>query len=64
MGQVWYLIVSFPDICRISYFHSNCFRDEISLVHLKFAAGVISRQYFMDRHILNKKVEEIVFEGL
>ena len=20
-GQVWYLIVSFPDICRLSYFH-------------------------------------------
>ena len=23
LGQVWYLIVSIPDICRLSYFHSN-----------------------------------------
>ena len=22
LGQVWYLIVSFPDLCRLSYFHS------------------------------------------
>ena len=21
LGQAWYLIVSFPDICRLSYFH-------------------------------------------
>ena len=21
LGQVWYLIVSIPDICRLSYFH-------------------------------------------
>ena len=21
LGQVWYLIVSFPDLCRLSYFH-------------------------------------------
>ena len=23
LGQVWYLIVSIPDICRLSNFHSN-----------------------------------------
>ena len=22
LGQVWYLIVSFPDLCHLSYFHS------------------------------------------
>ena len=22
LGQVWYLIVSNPDLCRLSYFHS------------------------------------------
>ena len=21
MGHVWYLIVSFPDLCHLSYFH-------------------------------------------
>ena len=23
MGQVWYLIVSFPDLCRLSYFYNG-----------------------------------------
>ena len=23
MGQVWYLIVSIPDLCTITYFHSE-----------------------------------------
>ena len=23
LGQVWYLIVSFPDLCRLSYFDIN-----------------------------------------
>ena len=23
LGQVWYLIVSFPDLCRLSYFYSQ-----------------------------------------
>ena len=23
LGQVWFLIVSFPDLCRLSYFHLN-----------------------------------------
>ena len=22
LGQVWYLIISFPDLCRLSYFNS------------------------------------------
>ena len=24
LGQVWYLIVSFPDLCRLSYFTVHC----------------------------------------
>ena len=32
-GQVWYLIVSIPDLCRLSYFHKSvinwtCFENE------------------------------------
>ena len=23
LGQVWYLIVSFPDLCRLSYFYCD-----------------------------------------
>ena len=25
LGQVWYLIVSFPDLCRLSYFYMRFF---------------------------------------
>ena len=25
LGQVWYLIVSFPDLCRLSYLHFDCY---------------------------------------
>ena len=31
LGQVWYLIVSIPDLCLLPYFHSVCFKDKISL---------------------------------
>ena len=24
LGQLWYLIVSFPDLCRLSYFDQRC----------------------------------------
>ena len=24
LGQVWYLIVSVPDLCLLSYFHGSC----------------------------------------
>ena len=24
LGQVWYLIVLIPDLCTLTYFHSNC----------------------------------------
>ena len=26
LGQVWYLIVSIPDLCQLSYFHSLIFK--------------------------------------
>ena len=26
LGQMWYLIVSFPDLCRLSYFNSQLTR--------------------------------------
>ena len=26
LGQVWYLIVSFPDLCRLSYFQATVVR--------------------------------------
>ena len=25
LGQVWYLIVSFPDLCHLSYFNNHMF---------------------------------------
>ena len=27
LGQVWYLIVSFPDLCRLSYFATFAMRE-------------------------------------
>ena len=32
LGQVWYLIVSFPDLCRLSYFVKHCVPNQ-TLVH-------------------------------
>ena len=26
LGQVWYLLVSIPDLCQLSYFHSLIFK--------------------------------------
>ena len=31
MGQVWYLIVLFPDLCCISYFEPSKFEPTVSL---------------------------------
>ena len=28
LGQVWYLIVSIPDLCRLSYFDKNDFEKK------------------------------------
>ena len=32
LGQMWYLIVSFPDLCRLSFFYIETNRNCISLV--------------------------------
>ena len=34
LGQVWYLIVSFPDLCRLSYFDISC--DYLPKRHPKY----------------------------
>ena len=34
LGQVWYLIVSFPDLCCLSYFEAGSFGD-INEKHMK-----------------------------
>ena len=39
LGQVWYLIVSFPDLCRLSYFDISC--DYLPKRHPKYN----NRQY-------------------
>ena len=30
LGQVWYLIVSIPDICHLSYFHITVYNQGLS----------------------------------
>ena len=32
LGQVWYLIVSFPDLCHLSYFVSTCQASSYALL--------------------------------
>ena len=31
LGQVWYLIVSIPDLCTLTYFNNECFFLEIKM---------------------------------
>ena len=34
LGQVWYLVVSIPDLCRLSYFQDDtCERIEMRHIH-------------------------------
>ena len=35
LGQVWYLIISIPDLCPLSYFHTVCIVLHISAVLVK-----------------------------
>ena len=39
LGQVWYLIVSFPDLCHLSYFHWRA--KTKSMFVLNFAFGYV-----------------------
>ena len=32
MGQVWYLIVSIPDLCTLTYFFENVGSEKISML--------------------------------
>ena len=32
LGQVWYLIVSIPDLCLLTYFYINCFTISNNMV--------------------------------
>ena len=57
MGQVWYLIVSIPDIRRLSYF--NCSYVMYLLFSLLWSFIKESKVIYS-----TKKVKEIVFEGL
>ena len=38
LGQVWYLIVLFPDLCRLSYFNQTYVKHTLILLsfHIKF----------------------------
>ena len=54
LGQVWYLIVSIPDLCTLTYFVLLLINDKMSttfitriIQHLSFEYGVIYFQYLM-----------------
>ena len=38
LGQVWYLIVSFPDLCRLSYFATFAMRG-VGVQGIKFSSN-------------------------
>ena len=38
LGQVWYLIVSIPDLCTITYFYSHLHKLDIKLYAIIFCA--------------------------
>ena len=35
LGQVWYLIVLIPDLCCLSYFHSDWIKVKVPLMQIK-----------------------------
>ena len=47
LGQVWYLFVSFPDLCRLSYFHQNCITSHIEMRLLYIAFNSQRRWHFV-----------------
>ena len=48
IGQVWYLIVSFPDLCHLSYFESVPYHTTYS-----FIAPFVGIPMFKDKYIAN-----------
>ena len=44
-GQVWYLIVSFPDLCRLPYFCNQTCRMSIN-IHVLQLSDSVSNAYF------------------
>ena len=56
LGQVWYLIVSFPDLCRLSHFYNlqakvisrhqksktKCYKSDINLLFLCIFPSLLS----------------------
>ena len=60
LGQVWYLTVSFPDLCRLSYFQSTPLYNEfIKIVAKKHQMRAKSRIYhFPPKNLINSITHE------
>ena len=43
LGQVWYLIVLIPDICRLSYFHPCIFKILVTIPVFKLSSPCICK---------------------
>ena len=65
LGQVWYLIVSIPDLCNLTYFdYQAC-----SLLQYitKYEVFVIANLFIMGNYLMNcdkKKIEPTIFFNL
>ena len=43
LGQVWYLIVSFPDLCRLSYFYLLIKENYTQVISVYFFSKLLNR---------------------
>ena len=50
MGQVWYLIVLFPDLCRLSFFDCNSRSGERLYMYLHFIFDLYHANEVMGFH--------------
>ena len=53
VGQVWYLIVSIPDLCQLSYFEKNFYHMTSSLgVKIRHALTSANHKWFTDFQVM------------
>ena len=52
MGQVWYLIVSIPDLCRLSYFNTtSIYLDAFFKQNNFYFDNIVNQKYVPDLHL-------------
>ena len=44
LGQVWYLIISIPDLCLLTYFYKNGKNNKQQILYINFSIKLASSQ--------------------